>query len=246
MKKRKISFLGILILAFGLLLAGCDLIDLLTGKEAEGGDVWLSSWLSFAYAHDIPPGMVGTSIAAIDVSGSVTGGTAPYTFSASGLPAGIFISPGGVISGTPTAAAPGGSATLTVTDNDFSTASTIINYGAISDILKADIDSSLFGTWRDKATSGSTLTVIFTETTISWGGTEGNSLNSILTPYQNYGSYGSWAWEARYGTINLVYIDPYLGRQSHFCYNYVINGSGELEMKTVGGTTFATLEKDSL
>ncbi|GLW93999.1 putative Ig domain-containing protein [Actinokineospora globicatena] len=43
---------------------------------------------------------------------SATGGTAPYTWTASGLPAGLSVSTGGVISGTPTTA---GNYTVTVT-----------------------------------------------------------------------------------------------------------------------------------
>ncbi len=58
-------------------------------------------------------GTVGTAIANITLS--ATGGTAPYTWSATGLPAGLSISTGGVISGTPTAA---GTYNTTVTARD--------------------------------------------------------------------------------------------------------------------------------
>ena len=84
-------------------------------------------------AYDIPASTVGTAIASIDVSGSVSGGTAPYTFSASGLPNGITINnTTGVISGTPIAAGSAGIATITVTDNTSANQTITILYGTIS------------------------------------------------------------------------------------------------------------------
>ena len=68
--------------------------------------------------YDIPVSRVGTAISAINVSGGVSGGRRPYTFRATGLPAGITInSSTGVISGSPTSAAVSGTATITVTDS---------------------------------------------------------------------------------------------------------------------------------
>jgi 5'-nucleotidase len=55
----------------------------------------------------------GTAIAPLTLS--VSGGTAPYTWTAAGLPAGLAISTDGVISGTPAAA---GSSSVTVTATD--------------------------------------------------------------------------------------------------------------------------------
>jgi hypothetical protein len=55
----------------------------------------------------------GTAIAPVTLA--ATGGTAPYTWTASGLPAGLAISADGVISGTPGAA---GTASVTVTATD--------------------------------------------------------------------------------------------------------------------------------
>jgi hypothetical protein len=84
-------------------------------------------------SYDIPASTAGTAIAAIDVSGGVSGGTAPYAFSADGLPAGISINAAtGVISGTPTTAGAKGTATLTVTDSVAATESIKIKYGKIS------------------------------------------------------------------------------------------------------------------
>ncbi|GAA5189656.1 ExeM/NucH family extracellular endonuclease [Rugosimonospora acidiphila] len=60
----------------------------------------------------------GTAIAALALSAS--GGTAPYTWTATGLPAGLTISSTGTVSGTPTAA---GSSSVTVTATDSTGAS---------------------------------------------------------------------------------------------------------------------------
>ncbi|KAA1418623.1 M4 family peptidase [Nocardioides humilatus] len=56
---------------------------------------------------------VGTAIS--NVTLSATGGTSPYTWTATGLPAGLTVSSGGVISGTPTTA---GTSSVTVTAKD--------------------------------------------------------------------------------------------------------------------------------
>ena len=58
-------------------------------------------------------GTVGTAISSFTVSAS--GGTAPYTFTATGLPAGVSISSSGTVSGTPTTA---GTYNVTVTARD--------------------------------------------------------------------------------------------------------------------------------
>jgi len=72
-----------------------------------------------------PGGTVGT---AYSFSFTATGGAPPYTFSASGLPAGLVISSGGAVSGTPTAAGTS-NVTVTVTDSQGNkgTASASIN-----------------------------------------------------------------------------------------------------------------------
>jgi putative cell wall-binding protein len=85
-----------------------------------------------SFAYDLPAMTVGTPIAQRNVSGTVSGGVPPYTFSATGLPAGIAISATGIISGTPLAASPAGSATITVRDANSAADSITIAYGAIS------------------------------------------------------------------------------------------------------------------
>jgi hypothetical protein len=61
----------------------------------------------------LPAGTVGTAYTATTLA--ATGGTPPYTWSASGLPSGLSISSAGVISGTPTAS---GSFSVTVQATD--------------------------------------------------------------------------------------------------------------------------------
>jgi hypothetical protein len=80
----------------------------------------------------IQPPTVGVPITPIDLSGAVSGGTGPFTYSATGLPAGVTISPGGVISGTPTTAGAAGPATVTVADSLGATASVVIDFGTVA------------------------------------------------------------------------------------------------------------------
>ena len=92
--------------------------------------------LSFTYnaTFDIPVSTVGIAIADINLISGVSGGKAPYTFSATGLPSGITVSTAGVISGTPITATAADTATITVEDSSTPTAQSkniTINYGKI-------------------------------------------------------------------------------------------------------------------
>ncbi|MEA5039122.1 MAG: YDG domain-containing protein [Clostridiaceae bacterium] len=83
-------------------------------------------------AYDIPESQVDKPIMVIDVSGGVTGGKAPYSFTADGLPAWVQINSFGIISGTPASvAAAGGTATVTVTDAQSNQQSITIAYGTV-------------------------------------------------------------------------------------------------------------------
>ncbi|MDR2447436.1 MAG: hypothetical protein LBD58_09160 [Treponema sp.] len=88
-------------LTFGMLFTG-------------GGDGGGGSPLTFTNiaGYDIPAGASGAAIVSIAVFASESD---PYTFSATGLPAGIAASAAEVISGTPTAAVPAVVAEITVT-----------------------------------------------------------------------------------------------------------------------------------
>ncbi|MFF5229798.1 ExeM/NucH family extracellular endonuclease [Dactylosporangium sp. NPDC000521] len=68
---------------------------------------------------------VGTAITPLTLSAS--GGTAPYTWTATGLPDGLTISSGGVIEGTPTAAATA-SVTVTATESGGASGSATFTY----------------------------------------------------------------------------------------------------------------------
>ena len=87
--------------------------------------VWQSSF-------EIPPGVTGTAITGFDVSGAVSGGGAPYTFSKTGGPGWLNVSAGGAVSGTRGAAAPAATATITVTDSAGKTRDITITVGAVS------------------------------------------------------------------------------------------------------------------
>jgi hypothetical protein len=58
-----------------------------------------------------------------------SGGTSPYHFTATNLPAALSISDAGIISGKITQATDRGQATITVTDSVGATVSNIINFG---------------------------------------------------------------------------------------------------------------------
>lgn len=68
-------------------------------------------------AFDITTLVKSNAIKSVDVSTGASGGTKPYSYTATGLPAGVSISAAtGVISGTPTALGNAGTATITVKD----------------------------------------------------------------------------------------------------------------------------------
>ena len=69
----------------------------------------------------LPNGALGTAYGPVSIN--ATGGFAPYSFGATGLPAGMNLSSGGSLSGTPTAAG-SFSASITVTDSETPTAGT--------------------------------------------------------------------------------------------------------------------------
>jgi streptogramin lyase len=96
-----------------------------------------------------PDGVVGQAYVATPLT--VTGGTTPYTFSATGLPPGLSINPStGQITGTPTTANTGGSSVVvTATDSAFPTESqsygTTIAIGAVIQISPATVPNGIIG-----------------------------------------------------------------------------------------------------
>jgi hypothetical protein len=119
--------------------------------------------------------------------------------------------------------------------------------GGGDDELTSNIDASLQGTWKDNlgneylgTQNGEILTMTFTASTVTWGGTSGASIDSIVGAYVGLGYTA--AWVAADGKISYVYIDPNTGKQTIPIYDYVINGAGELELK-YEGITILTLIK---
>ncbi|MCL2137130.1 MAG: putative Ig domain-containing protein, partial [Coriobacteriia bacterium] len=114
------------------LLAHGNEITLITNTDAR---FRINEPLTFIYdpSFDIPAETVDEPIAQIVVSSGVSGGEAPYRFLAEGLPAGLSIDPlTGVISGTPSASAAAGTATITVFDEFNATASISISFGEVA------------------------------------------------------------------------------------------------------------------
>ena len=110
-----------------------------TATDAQGGSSSaVFNWVIVSAVQITTPAAqsnnAGTAITALQVV--ATGGQTPYTWSASGLPAGLSIASTGKITGTPTVASAGAhSVTVTVTDSLGGTATTAtfswtINYTA--------------------------------------------------------------------------------------------------------------------
>jgi hypothetical protein len=157
-----------------------------------------------AAAFDIPASTVGTAIANIDVATGASGGTAPYTFSATGLPAGITISAAGVISGTPTIATAAGTATVTVRDSSSPAQEKSITIdcgkvsaavavpGAVGNFTATAGDGRVDLTWTAPASNGGSPIVGYEVTRDNWvtkeepGATELNQSFAGLTNGTEY------------------------------------------------------------
>ncbi|MDR2910054.1 MAG: Ig-like domain-containing protein [Bacteroidales bacterium] len=111
--------------------------------------------------YDIPAMVTGAKIADIDLSDAVSGGKAPYTFTAAGLPAGIAVSAAGVISGTPTTVTPDGKAVIIITDSSSPVQSKTITigYGTVSMADPAFVPVTNITVIPSAATGGTSLTL---------------------------------------------------------------------------------------
>jgi hypothetical protein len=89
-----------------------------------------------------------------------------------------------------------------------------------------DIDSSLYGTWKDN-NGGNTLTVTFSYSGITWGGSLGSALN-----------IQGATWTARNSNIKYT-----RSGSTTAVYNYIINSGNLLLSDNYGGTTI-TLVKE--
>jgi len=114
--------------------------------NVTGGTVSLKLFVIDSPAYDIPESMVGTAIADINLYPAVKGGTAPFIFSAAGLPEGITINEAtGIISGTPAAVTNAGTATITVTDGATPTAGTESITIAYGEVIPAPVPNGYCG-----------------------------------------------------------------------------------------------------
>ncbi len=95
-------------------LTGATTINIMA-SDSQGAQITRSYTLSplKITTPSLPNGQVGVAYPATTLAAA--GGTAPYTFSAGTLPAGLSLSPAGVLSGTPASTA---AATFTVTATD--------------------------------------------------------------------------------------------------------------------------------
>jgi hypothetical protein len=90
-----------------------------------------------------------------------------------------------------------------------------------------DIDSSLYGTWKDN-NGGNTLTITFSSNGITWGGSTGSALN-----------IQGATWTAKNGTIKYTWSGG-----TTTAYNYSIS-SDNLLLSTANGYTTITLVKEA-
>ena len=122
----------------------------------------------------IPEMIVDIAITPVDVSQALEGGTAPYTYSAKGLPAGLTISPAGVITGTRNVVGTAGTVTVTVTDSStpVQKVTLTIAYGETRAMYRAVIDITNVPTRTlagiDLTLTGSIVPVTATNKSIVW------------------------------------------------------------------------------
>ena len=136
-----------------------------------------------------PDGVVGTPYVATPLT--VTGGTPPYNFNATGLPAGLSINQSsGQITGTPTIANPAGSA-VTVTATDSATPAESVSYnttipvGAVIQITPATLPSGIIGVpySAQLTATGGIGTLVFGPPILASGGTlQSNGLITFTNP----------------------------------------------------------------
>ena len=133
-----------------------------------------------------PGNQTGTVGTAASLTLSASGGTAPYTWTASGLPTGLSISSGGVISGTPSAS---GSFSVTVTATD-----------------STSLTGSASFTWTiNPAGGGSCSGNVLGNPGFESGNTVWSASSGVIGEYAGYENphSGNWdAWMDGYGTTH--------------------------------------------
>jgi type II secretory pathway component PulJ len=112
---------------------------------------------SISTASPLP---AGTRLNPYSTTVAGTGGTGPYSWSATGLPAGLSISAGGVISGTPTTAGTT-SASVTLTDFAGATATTSLSITIAAGPSISSVTLANGGSTQGKLEKSDTITVVF-------------------------------------------------------------------------------------
>jgi hypothetical protein len=154
------------------------------GSSASGATPHISAPLS------LPNATVGVAYAPTQFT--VTGGTPPYSWSASGLPSGLTMNTAGILSGTPlTAAGSPFSVSVAVTDSLF--ASAVANYSLT-------VASAAGGTnlARNKTAAQSSTYPNFPASLAVDGNTDGNGGNGSVTVTNSGSEMNPW-WQVDLG-----------------------------------------------
>ncbi len=146
--------------AAGTFTVTASVTDAMTASSTKTYTVTINPALSVVWPPTLPNGEVGVAYA--PAAPTASGGTTPYTWSATGLPAGLAINTAtGAISGTPTAA---GFFTVTASVTDAMTASSTKTY-------TFTIASPLTATWPSALPNGQVGTAYTPTTPTASGGT---------------------------------------------------------------------------
>jgi hypothetical protein len=133
---------------------------------------------------------------------------------------------------------------FSVNNVQFVNGNATINFSALNSgitQLAHDINSTLFGTWKDA--SGTLLTITFASNGITWGGSAGNMLNMTTNAFQ--GSGYSFAWTANNGGISYRYSHMGGATVTTQVYTYTItDGGNTLNLSPIGGGASIPLTKD--
>ena len=113
------------------------------------------------------------------------------------------------------------------------------NGGGNNPGLSNEIDSALYGTWRDTLT-GDILTVTFSSSGITCGGTAGSALNDITSAYSGPGY--TLVWVAGNGNISYKY--SYMGGQAATLPVYQYRTEGGNLILSSEGTDFVTMTRN--
>ncbi|MBI1803449.1 MAG: putative Ig domain-containing protein [Ignavibacteriae bacterium] len=200
----------------------------------------------------VPNGTVGTSY---NQTITASGGTSPYTFAVTSgsLPAGLSLSSGGVISGTPTTA---GNSNFTITATDGSgnnctgsqSYSLTINAAVVTDIALTSLGSTYAQDFNTLASSGSSNTWTDNSTIPGWfastttyAASTGSSTTGALYSFGSSGSteraLGSLVTN---GTGEISYGARFVNQTGSTITSLAISYTGE-QWRNNGNTTAQTL-----